>query len=99
LTIPYNPQHNGVAEMKNMSIMEVVKEMIHDQNLPMFLWAEASNTTVYVQNMSPHWILGGKTPEEAFIGVKPEVSHLRIFGCRIYIHVPKEKRMKLKSWI
>jgi hypothetical protein len=35
------------------------------------------------------------TPEEAFIGVKPEVGHFRIFGCPIYFHVPKEKRTKL----
>jgi transposase InsO family protein len=48
LTVPYNPQQNGVVERKNKSIVEVVKEMIHDQNLPMFLWAEASSTTVYV---------------------------------------------------
>jgi hypothetical protein len=27
--------------------------------------------------------------------VKPEVGHFRIFGCPIYIHVPKEKRTKL----
>ena len=34
LTIPYNPQQNGVAERKNRSIMEAVKAMIHDQDLP-----------------------------------------------------------------
>jgi hypothetical protein len=27
--------------------------------------------------------------------VKPEVGHFKIFGCPIYIHVPKEKRTKL----
>ena len=37
-----------------------------------------------------------KTPKEAFIGVKPEVSQLRIFICPIYIHVPKEKRTKME---
>ena len=42
LTIPYNPQQNGVAERKNISIMEAVKAMIHDQDLPMYLWAEAA---------------------------------------------------------
>ena len=26
---------------------------------------------------------------------KPEVSHLNIFGCPMYIHIPKEKRSKL----
>ena len=61
----------------------------------MHLWAEAARTTVYVQNKSPHRVLGNKTPEEMFSGEKPEVSHLRIFRCPIYIHVPKEKRSKL----
>jgi hypothetical protein len=69
--------------------------MIHDQNLPMILWAEASMTTVYVQNKSPPQILKNMTPEEAFTGVKPKVGHLRIFGCPIYFHIPKEKRSKL----
>ena len=31
-----------------------------------------------------------------FSGEKPEVIHLRIFGCPVYIHVPKEKRPKLE---
>ena len=30
-----------------------------------------------------------------FTGKKPEVSHLKIFGCPVYIHIPKEKRTKL----
>jgi hypothetical protein len=36
------------------------------------------------------------TPEEAFTEVKIEVGHFRIFGCPVYIHVPKEKRSKLE---
>jgi hypothetical protein len=31
------------------------------------------------------------TLEEAFTGLKLELGHLRIFGCPVYIHVPKEK--------
>jgi hypothetical protein len=30
-----------------------------------------------------------------FLGEKLEVIHLRIFGCPIFVHVPKEKRTKL----
>ena len=40
-------------------------------------------------------ILENKTPEEVFSDKKLEVSHLRIFGCPVYIHIPKEKRTKL----
>ena len=52
-------------------------------------------TTVYVQNRTPHRVLENKTPEEVFSGKKLEVSHLRISGCPVYIHIPKEKRTKL----
>ena len=31
-----------------------------------------------------------------FLGEKLEVNHLKIFGCPVYIHVPKEKRSKLE---
>jgi hypothetical protein len=52
-TVPHNPQHNGVVERKNKSIVEIVKAMIHDQHLPMFLWEEASMTVMYVHNKIP----------------------------------------------
>ena len=75
--------------------MEATKEMLHDQELPMYLWAKAARTAVYVQNRTPHRVLENKTLEEVFFGKKPEVSHLRIIGCPVYLHIPKEKRRKL----
>jgi hypothetical protein len=72
-----------------------VRSKIHDQHLPMFMWAKASMTRVHVQNRSPRKTLRNMTPEEAFNRVKPEVGHFRIFGCLVYIHIPREKRTKL----
>jgi hypothetical protein len=95
ITTPYNPQQNGVAERKNRTIMEAVKTVIHDQDHPMHLWDEAERTTVYVQNRLSHSALGFKTLEQMFIGKKPKVSHLKIFGCLVFVHIPKEKRTKL----
>lgn len=69
--------------------------MLHDQDLPKFLWGEATKTIVYIQNRCPHRSLDNKTPEEVFTGKKPYVDHLRIFGCPVYIHIPKDKRKKL----
>jgi hypothetical protein len=96
LTVSYNPQQSRVAERKNQSIVGGAKAMIHYQDLPMFLWAEACNTTVYVQNRSSHKVLEDKTPKEAFFGVKPKIGHFCIFGCPVYIHVPAKKRKKLE---
>jgi len=59
------------------------------------MWVEACNTTVYLQNRSPHKILEDKTLEEAFTCKRPEIGHLRIFCCLVYIHILVEKRTKL----
>ena len=57
-TVPYTPQQNGVAERKNKAIVGAARAMLHDQGLPLFLWAEACNTAVYMQNGGPHQSLG-----------------------------------------
>ena len=44
----------------------------------------------------PHRVLGMSTPEEAFTGKKPDISHLKIFGSFVYIHVTKDARKKLE---
>ena len=95
MSTPYNPQQNGIAERKNRTIMEAARDMLHDQDISMHLWVEASRTTVYVQNHTPHRVLENKTPEEVFSSKKLEFNHLRIFGFPVYIHIPKEKRTKL----
>jgi transposase InsO family protein len=61
----------GIKRELTTPIMEAVKTMIHDQDLPMCLWAEASMAVVYVQNRLSHSALGLKTLEEMFSGKKP----------------------------
>jgi hypothetical protein len=70
--------------------------MLHDHGLPMHLWVEACNTAVYVKNHCPHRILGMSTLEEAFTSKKTDVSHFKIFGSYVYVHVTKDSRKKLE---
>lgn len=49
-----------------------------------------------VQNHCPHRILGMSTPEEAYSSKRPDISHLRIFGSNVYMHVMKDARKKLE---
>lgn len=85
-----------MAQRKSRTIIESAKALMHDQNLHLSLWTEATNTAVYIQNRCPHSIIENITPKEAFTRNKPDLSHLRIFGCLVYIHVPQEKRSKLE---
>ena len=63
MTVPYNPQQNGVIESKNRTICEASKAIIIDLDIPLSLWDEAACTDVYNQNKFPHSILGGNTLE------------------------------------
>ena len=95
LSTPYNPQQNGVAERKNRTIMEVARAMLHDQYLPIHIWVEVARISLYVLNRTSYRVLKNKMLEEVFFSKKPEVNHFRIYGCLVYIHIPKEKRTKL----
>jgi hypothetical protein len=66
--------------------------MLNEKNLPNYFWAEVVAAVVYIMNQTPTTAIHGTTPEEKFIGKKPDVSHFRVFGCIAYVHVPDEKR-------
>lgn len=63
--------------------------------LPSVLWAEAIRHSVYVLNRLPTRVLTGQTPYEIWKGHKPDISHIRVFGCVAHMKVPGEKTKKL----
>jgi transposase InsO family protein len=91
----YSPQQNGVAKRKNRHIEKITRAMLNEKNLPNYFWVEVVATVVYIMNRTPTTVVHGMTLEEKFTGKKPDVSHLRVFGCIAYVHVPNEKRLKL----
>jgi len=93
-TTRYTPQQNGVAERYNRTVIERVLALLADSGLPPKYWAEAAVTISYLGNRVPH---RGRdeTPYEAFYGTKPDVSHLRVFGCKAWVYTPGAIRRKL----
>jgi len=95
VTPPYRPQHNGISERKNRTLVNMIRSMLKQKQMPHYLWGEAAATAAYLINKSPTKKLQDKTPEEAWCGVKPSVQHLKIFGSLCFRHVPDQLRRKV----
>jgi hypothetical protein len=52
-------------------------------------------TTCYLVNRLPSSTLDDNTPQEVWIGKKPSLTHIKVFGCDAYVHIPKENTSKL----
>eukprot|EP00112_Aurelia_sp_Birch-Aquarium-sp1_P025251 Seg831.4 transcript_id=Seg831.4/GoldUCD/mRNA.D3Y31 product="Retrovirus-related Pol polyprotein from transposon TNT 1-94" pseudo=true protein_id=Seg831.4/GoldUCD/D3Y31 len=96
-TVPYNPAQNGVSERISCTIIETALSMMSQSKMPMEFWAEAVNIAVYLRNRSPSTSLKGITPIEALFDRKPDVSHLKVFGCLAFAHIPKQQRKKFEE--
>ncbi|KAG4032521.1 hypothetical protein PC123_g28860 [Phytophthora cactorum] len=68
--------------------------MLHYAGLDKTFWAEAAMTAIYIKNRLPSPKVPGKTPFEVVYKSKPNVKHMRVFGCKAYVLTPKEKRLK-----
>lgn len=96
-SVPYTHEQNGVAERAIRTITEGARAMLHASKLPKSLWSVAVKTMAYLRNRSPARANNGITPIERITGQKPDLAHLRIFGCPVSVAVPKEKRKKWDS--
>lgn len=96
-TVPYTPEQNGLAERMNRTLVERARCMLYDAGLSKQYWAEAVEAAAHIINRCPSRVIGHMTPMEKLTGNKPNISHLRIFGCKAMVHTPKEKRLKWDS--
>ena len=93
-SVPYTPSQNSKAERVNRTLMERVRAMLLDSNLPKGMWAELINTAAYLKNRSPA-NSQDKTPFELWNEQRPNLSNLRIIGSIAYAHTPNQGRKKL----
>nr|KAJ0217318.1 hypothetical protein LSAT_V11C300130150 [Lactuca sativa] len=93
-TAPYTPQQNGVAERKNRTLKEMVNSMLSYSGLSEGFWGEAMLTACYILNRTPNK-RSKNTPYELWCKKVPNLSYLRVLGCRAVIRLTKPKMKTL----
>ncbi|MBW0485030.1 hypothetical protein O181_024745 [Austropuccinia psidii MF-1] len=75
---PHTPEHNGIAERANRTILDKARCLLLTSNLPNQYWAEAINTATFLTNILPtpskktyHLIFCGQPNRQRSKGSKP----------------------------
>lgn len=85
--MPYTLQQNGIIERKCRHILEVVRALKLQSEVPIRFWGDCIKTAVYLINRLPTPVLKGKTPHELLYGKEPKIYHLRIYSCQCHATV------------
>ena len=96
LTAPGTPQQNGVSERRNRTLLGMVRSMMSYSDLPTFLWGYALVTATYLLNLVPSKSVP-KTPCELWIGRKPSLSKLKIWGCPAHVLKGNPDKLEARS--
>lgn len=95
VTAPYAHAQAGKAERYVRTIEDGVQTLLADAKLPLSFWGDAALTTQYLRNRLPTSTLPlNTTPYEVMHGTKPDLSHLRVWGCQCFPAIPPELRTK-----
>ena len=95
---PYAKEQDGRSERLHLTVMNNVRAILEDAGLPFYLWGEVLKTVIYLKNRSPAARLRVQnlTPHEAYFGIAPDLSHLRLIGCDAWHAVSKEVKGQKK---
>lgn len=94
VSAPYTPEQNGKIERTIRSVKEAARTLMIESKLPLKLWSYACSTAVYALNRTPSPNDSSKTRFELFLGRKPDVSNLKVFGQYAVILKPKTNQDK-----
>ena len=94
---PRTPQQNGVAKRMNQTLLGGARAMVQHAGMTKGFWAEAIAMAAHIINRAPHKSLAWRTPYEVLFGRVPNVSYLRVFGCRAWVFNDQGKKWDPKS--
>ena len=89
-----SPSQNGGAERWNGTLAVTVRSLLYGSGLPPKYWSAALSHAVYLHNRRVHMVTR-RTPFEMWHGKKPNLTHLRVFGSRVYVKKTGDRPAKL----
>nr|GFB72407.1 putative ribonuclease H-like domain-containing protein [Tanacetum cinerariifolium] len=84
-SVARTPEHNGVVERRNRTLVEAARTMLSAAKVPLFFWAEAIATACFTKNRSLVIPRHKKTPYHIINERKPSVKFFHIF-CSASVH-------------
>lgn len=88
-------QQNGVVGKKHRHLLDSDRALLFQSNLPIQYWGECVLTATYLVNRMPLSSIHFLTPYERLYSHKPNLDHLRTFGCLCFASIPPPLRSKL----
>ncbi|GJP62421.1 hypothetical protein CLOP_g19487 [Closterium sp. NIES-67] len=93
LTMPNSPAMNGITERANRTLTETARGLLIEAGLPNYFWPDAVRHACVAKNRALTHVGEDKwVPYVDWIGRKPKVDMLRVFGCMCMALVPKKLR-------
>ncbi|CAI7757794.1 unnamed protein product, partial [Closterium sp. NIES-53] len=93
LTMPYSPAMNGIAKRANRTITETARGLLVEAGLPDYFWPDAVRSACVAKNRAlTHMGADKWVPYVEWIGRKPKVDMLRVFGCMCMALMPNHLR-------
>ena len=89
---PYVHEQNGNAEKLFRDLGEMARAMMAASGFPARAWPLAYRHANWLRNRLPAARLDWDTPYFRMFGEPCDLSGVRVFGCRAYVHVPAGDR-------
>ncbi len=96
-TTAYTPQHNGIVERMNRTLMNTTRALLHTAQAPPIFWADALAHAALIHNARARKALNGQSPFQVLNNAAADSSNLRVWGCDVSVMVHSHKQTKLGS--